>query len=98
VAQEALSVFLGGLMTRNPLEEAIAEVLRNCADELELSEGEIGKLAVLVSSVARAGLGTRILFYDEVSHVMHEVQKRLCRQRQELLDDLMGRKRQPVLN
>jgi hypothetical protein len=65
---------------------------------LDLQDAEVEKLTTMVLSVAMSNIETRLFFYSEVSEILHEVQKRLKREKDVLLDKILGRGKHQILN
>jgi len=80
-------------MSKDIIAQRIIEVLNDLEEEHELESVEKDKIATMVSSIARSSLDTRLFFYTEVSRIMQEVFKRLTRKRNELLNELVGKKK-----
>ena len=86
------------LMKKDIISEQIIVVFNNFEEEHELEDMEKDKVANMISCVVRSDLDTRLFFYTEVSKILEEVVRRLDKKKEELIDELMGNKKQKIIN
>jgi len=87
-------------MVKYSIQEEMMEILRkvNIDGTFDLQDAEIEKLITMVLAVAKSSLNIRLFFYSEVSKVMQEVQERLQKEHEILLNEILGKKKNKIIN
>jgi len=76
----------------------IVEILSEFEEEHELEDLEKEKIATLFSCIIRSSFDSRLFFYTETSQIMQELKKRLGRKKDEMINELMGKKKSSIIN
>lgn len=83
------------------MSKLISEKIIDLLDELEfcdMDEIEKNNFAKIFITVAQADVRDRLFFYSETAKIAKKIRGSVEQRKKELLDELMGRKRNNIIN